>query len=176
MDSLFHFLFVFLLLLAARIHLTHHRFAPLFLSVLTLVPDADHYFGLIARASLHNVFVTVLFPLVLLGIAFLFEKKGVFFKQLALLVLVCLLVHPILDLPGDIGVQFLYPLSDQAFALGNLGIFVPIQTGQLVPLVSSTSIAIVLALVLMLPVFFLEQIIGKIENTEEAKNGVLGTA
>ncbi len=167
MDSLYHFLFVFLFMLAARVHIKHHSFAPFFFGIVTLLPDLDHYFGFKTRATFHNFFITLLIPLLFLLLAMRLEKKGVFYKQLTLLLLVSLAIHPLLDLPGNAGVEYGYPFSTQRYSLGGTGLYVPIQTGEMAPLVGTLSLVTLVAMIFFIPIFFLERIFSKQEQKPE---------
>ncbi len=162
-------MFVFLVLIAARVHVHHHVLAPFFLAFLTLFLDLDHYLGLQTRASFHSIFFAVGIPLVLLGLAWVFEKKGVFYKQLGLLLLVAWGSHLVLDLPGSVGIHWLYPLSDHVLSLGSIGLYTTIQSGETVAVVSTLSIALLVALIIMIPVFFLERIFS-VQETDGVSN------
>lgn len=166
MDALFHFLFILLVLLAARVHLKHHFLAPLAFAMITLVPDIDHFFGMVPRVTLHNVFFTVLFPLILLGLAFAFEKKGVFWKQFFLILLVVLAVHPVLDLPTEPAVQYFWPVSDAGVTLKDV-YYAPVILGEEAYLVSPLSISLIISILIMLPVLFLGRTIDFMAGRKE---------
>lgn len=180
MDAAFHFFFVMFFLFAARVHIKHHSLAPLFFAFVTMFPDIDHFFGLQSRVTFHNVFFTVLFPLALVAIAFLFEKKGVFWKQFAIILLVVLAIHPVLDLPTEnhlYQVKYFWPVSQKGFSLDSSDFAPYFSIAQEHFLISPLSVSIALALLLMLPVWFLEETVDfmarKKENAEEAAEDTL---
>ncbi|MDD5148079.1 MAG: hypothetical protein PHH08_01290 [Candidatus ainarchaeum sp.] len=157
MDALFHFEFVLIFLLAARVHIKHHFLAPLFFAVLAMFLDIDHFFGLSTRGSLHNVFVTIVFPLILVGLAFSFEKKGVFWKQFSIILLAVLFSHTLLDLSTNPAVKFLWPVSDAGFTLAWTGYAPVLASGYVLNLVSPLSISLLIAITAMIPIIFLEE-------------------
>lgn len=158
MDTAFHFLFTLLALYAARVHVRHHHFAPFLFAFIATLPDVDHFFGMVARATLHNVFVVVLFPLALIALAFKYEKYGVFWKQMSILLFLVLVSHPILDFFTSYSVQFFYPVSTQAVDLTHFNYFVEIG-GNSYPVVSSDSAGVLIYSIILAGAFFLEELV-----------------
>jgi membrane-bound metal-dependent hydrolase YbcI (DUF457 family) len=156
MDSLFHFLFPMMAALAARIHIKHGIETVLGLSLVTVLLDIDHVFG-VSRATFHNIFITLLVPLILVFLAFRYEKKGNYYKVLSLALLLFLFSHPILDMFTEGGVAWLYPFSDTYYA-PTLSITVDIS-GSAAPLISTASIGLLIYFGIILLVLFLEDLI-----------------
>lgn len=96
MDSLFHFIFPIIAVLAARLNIKHIMKTSVAAAAITVLIDLDHVWG-IARGTLHNVFVTILLPLVLLFFAFHFRTNK-YVKGFFLLLFIFLSSHLILDL------------------------------------------------------------------------------
>ncbi len=157
MDTLFHFLFTLMALYAARVHVRHHHLAPFFFAFVATLPDIDHFFGLVPRATLHNVFVVVVLPLMLIALAFKYEKYGVFWKQMSILLLLVLVSHPILDFFTSYSVMFFYPVSSQQVDLTHFNYFVEIG-GRSYPVVSSDSAGILIFSLILAGAFFLEEL------------------
>lgn len=131
MDSLFHFVFPLIIALAARVHLKHGLLWVLGLSLAAVLLDLDVFF--VHRATLHNLFVTLLLPAILVAFAFQYEKRGNKYKTLSLLLLLFLLSHTILDMGTESGVQLLYPFTDQVYQFsGGVSVGLPIGSGYLV--------------------------------------------
>lgn len=171
MDSFFHFIFVLIFLIAARVHVKHHSLAPLFFALVTLTPDIDHFFGLQARATFHNIFITLLIPLSLVLVAFWFEKKGVFWKQFSLILLVALAVHPVLDLPTTnhaFEVQYFWPFSHQGISIDSTSFPEIFHFGGENYIVSPLSASMGIAFLIMLPILFLEETIGFMDRRKES--------
>jgi membrane-bound metal-dependent hydrolase YbcI (DUF457 family) len=164
MDPAFHFLFPLMALYAARIHIRHHALAPVIFAFFAMAPDLDHFFGMVPRATLHNVFVVFFLPLALLLIAYKYEKYGVKWKEACLLLLVVLVSHPILDFFGNAGVKFLYPLSDQVITLSSLA-YVTTVSGVTFTVLSAESIGVLIYAFILAGAFFLEQLVEIHERT-----------
>jgi hypothetical protein len=182
MDSLFHFIFPIIAALAARLNVKHPIKSILGAAVLTVLIDLDHFIGL-ERASLHNIFVTILFPLILLYLTFHF-KMNRFVKGFFLLLLIFSSSHLFLDLfsynvfgegiginEGS-GVALFYPLSNTLYS-ADFNIRIPL-TISYPPyaiegyLVSSLGFGILLYfLIILLPCLFLDDIIEIAERKEE---------
>jgi len=158
MDVLFHFLFTLMALYAARVHVRNHHLAPLIFAIIATLPDFDHFFGMVPRATLHNVFVTILFPLALIAIAFKYEKYGVYWKQMSILFLLVLASHSFLDFFSYGQVQYFYPASIQPVDLTGFNIQVNVQ-GQDYPLVSSASAGVLIYMVILMGAFFLAELV-----------------
>jgi hypothetical protein len=174
MDSLFHFVFPIIAALAARLNVKHPIKSILGAAVLTVLIDLDHFIGL-ERASLHNVFITILLPLILLYFAFHF-KMNRYIKGFFLLLLIFLSSHLFLDLfsynvfgsgiginEGS-GVALFYPLSNTLYS-ADFNIRIPLKISY--PpyaiegyVISSLGFGILLYfIIIILPCLFLDDII-----------------
>src|SRR5437867_12553870 len=98
MDALFHFIFPLIALLAARVKIKHELPVALGLAFSAAALDIDHFFGMVARATLHNIFVVLLFPLALFILSLRFEKASNYYKNITLTLLLFWLSHPISDM------------------------------------------------------------------------------
>ncbi len=170
MDTLFHFVFPIIAVLAARVNTKHIIKTTLAAASLTVLLDLDHFIG-IERATLHNVFITILLPLLLLYLAFHFRLnryvKGFFF-----LLLIFFSSHLFLDLfSSDFGngigiinggVALFYPLSLNAYSV-NFNI--QISKGYIA---SSLGLGILLYfIIIVVPCLFFEDIIAITERKHE---------
>jgi hypothetical protein len=174
MDSLFHFIFPIIAALAARLNVKHPVKSILGAAVLTVMIDLDHFIGL-ERALLHNVFVTILLPLILLYVAFHF-KMNRYAKGFFLLLLIFSSSHLFLDLFSynvfgngiginvGSGVALFYPLSNTLYS-ADFNIRIPLTISS--PpyaiegyIISSLGFGILLYFVIiLLPCLFLDDII-----------------
>lgn len=180
MDSLFHFVFPIIAALAARIKVKHLVRITLASAFVTVLLDLDHFIG-IERATFHNVFLTILVPLVLLLLSFQF-KQNRFAKGFFFLLLIFLSSHVFLDLfsspatgngigiiEGQ-GVALFYPLSATKYAIEfniyiPLGIYPNYMEGYLV---SSLGFGILLFFaIILVPCLFLDDIIEIAERKHE---------
>lgn len=148
MDSLFHFLFPLIAVFAARIHLKHGIPTILGLAFIAVFIDLDIF--LIHRASLHNLFITLLLPVILVILAFKFGKED--HRQLTIAIFLFLISHVILDLFNEGAVALFYPLTLQVFSI-NAELSVLQGT-----LISSNGIGLLLYFGIILLCLFLEQI------------------
>ena len=167
MDVLFHFLFTLLALYAARVHVRNHHLAPLAFAIVAVLPDFDHFFGMVPRATLHNIFVTILFPLSLVLLAFKFEKYGVFWKQMSILFFLVLASHSFLDFFTYGQIQYVYPVSSQPVDLTHFDIQVNVQ-GQDYPLMSSASAGVLIYMLILAGAFFLEELVDIQDRTHRS--------
>ena len=162
MDTLFHFVFPFFALMIARIKFKHRLPVAFMLAASTALLDVDHFFGLVSRGTLHNIFVTILFPISLFALAFLFEKKGTYMKNISLTLLLFWASHPIADLfTGAAPVKLLYPLSNQEFWLNNIKILSPIamHDGFVPSIVDSGGIGLSIFFLMILSAIFVEDFV-----------------
>jgi hypothetical protein len=182
MDTLFHFVFPIIAALAARLNVKHPIKSILGAAVLTVLIDVDHFIGL-ERMAFHNVFVTILVPLILLYLAFHF-KANRYVKGFFLLLLIFLSSHLFLDLfsynifGNDIGiiegngVALFYPLSNTLYSVNfNVKIPLTISTPPYAIegyLVSSLGFGILLYfIIIVVPCLFLDDIIEIAERRRE---------
>jgi hypothetical protein len=183
MDSLFHFVFPIMSALAARVKIKHKVRTLIVLASLTVLMDVDHFVGGLERAGLHNVFVAILIPLILLYISLHFRMSR-YVKTFFFLLLIFLSSHVFLDLfsnPsfGDgigivtgYGVQLFYPLSTTQYAVNfNLKIPMIISTHPDVTegyIVSSIGFGILMYfIIIVVPCLFLDDIIEISERKHE---------
>lgn len=182
MDTLFHFVFPIIAVLAARIKIKHIIKTTIAAATVTVLLDLDHFIGL-ERALFHNVFVTILIPLVLIFLSFHFRANK-YVKGFFLLLLIFLSSHVILDLftnpifGTDIGISegsgvaLFYPLSNVKYSI-NFNILIPIKTNyppQIVEdyLVSSLGFGILIYfIIIVVPCLFLDDIIEIAERKHE---------
>lgn len=153
MDALFHFLFPLMATMAARLHVKHGIETVIGLALLSMLLDVDHLFG-VTRATFHNIFVTLLIPLIIVFIAFRYEKKGDYYKTLSLALLLVVFSHPILDMFTEGGVAWLYPLSNTYFA-PQVNLSMAIR-GVEAPLVTTASLGLLIYFGMLMLVLFLE--------------------
>jgi membrane-bound metal-dependent hydrolase YbcI (DUF457 family) len=171
MDSLFHFVFPLIIALAARVHLKHGLLWVLGLSLAAVLLDLDVFF--VHRATLHNLFVTLLLPAILVAFAFQYEKRGNKYKTLSLLLLLFLLSHTILDMGTESGVQLLYPFTDQVYQFsGGVSVGLPIGSGYLV---SGLGISLLLYLFLLILVLFVEDFVKYFERDRNVERALKDT-
>jgi membrane-bound metal-dependent hydrolase YbcI (DUF457 family) len=152
MDSLFHFIFPLIAAVAARIHVKHRIETVLGLSLAAVLIDLDVFF--IHHATLHNLFITALLPLILILLAFKFENpKKTKYKTITIALFLFLVSHPILDMFTEGGIQLFYPLSTQLY---NFEFGWSLGYGYVV---SAAGIGLTIYFILILLVLFLEDFI-----------------
>ena len=168
MDSLFHFLFPIIAALAAKVHVKHTLRNVIILGILSVSLDLDHFIGAgFDRALLHTVFVTILFPLILIFFAFSL-KTSVYTKSFSILLLIFLSSHLFLDIFGE-GVAIFYPISDNYYSI-NFNLSVPVVSNFAVEgsIVSSFGIGLLAYfIIIILPCLFLDDIIEVMEKKHE---------
>jgi len=150
MDSLFHFLFPMIALLAARIRIKHSIPTIIGLSFLAVILDIDHFFGMASRGTFHNVFVTLVLPIIIIILAFKYGKET--HRQIAIALLLVLFSHVILDFFSEGTVMLFYPLTTARFDIDFTIMFMGYG------IVSSASIGLLIYFVILLMVLFLEEI------------------
>lgn len=121
MDSLFHFIFALIGGLALNLHRKHKIELIVGLAFLSILIDADHFWGLIARGTFHNLFFVIGVPFVLFLAFYAYEKKksSIKLQTAALLLMVMLFSHVIADTFIEGKVLFFYPLSDTGYGMLN---------------------------------------------------------
>jgi membrane-bound metal-dependent hydrolase YbcI (DUF457 family) len=158
--------------LAAKVHVKHKIRNLLVVGALTVLIDLDHFVG-VTRATFHNVFVTLLLPIVIIILAFSF-KKSYGLKGFSVLLLIFLSSHLFLDLFSEGTVALFYPLSDKYYNF-SFNIEVPISGGYEGKLISTSGISILIYFVLVfLPCLFLDDIIEVMEKKHESFRKALG--
>ena len=170
MDSLFHFVFPIIAALAARVHIKHPIRNILIAAFVALALDLDHFIGVgLERALFHNIFITILIPGIFLVYAFSLKKKY-YLKGFAVLLLIFLSSHLILDVFTEPGVALFYPIIDNYYA-ADFTISIPLYQSQFATeglLVSSIGMGILIFfLIIILPCLVLDEIIEIMEKKHE---------
>lgn len=181
MDTLFHFIFPIMAALAAKVHTKHEVRTIITAAFLAVLLDLDHFIGL-ERATFHNVFITILIPLILLYLSYVFKmKKNT--KGFFLLLLIFLSSHMFMDLfsapplgngigiETGTGVALFYPLSTTYYAI-NFNIRIPLQSssqGMIEGyLISSLGFGILMYfMIIVIPCLFLDDILDISEKSHE---------
>ena len=125
MDSLFHFVFSIIAGLAIIPRQKHKLNIVFMLAFSAVVIDIDHFFGFSARGTLHNIFITLFFPVALFLFFFHYEnrwfnkskKKSIKLQTYSLLLLVMLTGHIVADTFYHGGVKYFYPLSGKNYEM-----------------------------------------------------------
>jgi membrane-bound metal-dependent hydrolase YbcI (DUF457 family) len=172
MDSLFHFIFPVIATLAAKVHVKHKLRNILIVGALAVLIDLDHFIGM-ERATFHNVFITVLLPIIIIILAFNFKAKYNV-KGFSILLLIFLSSHTFLDLfSGKPGVALFYPINDTYYSV-EFGITVPMPT-KFAPsliegyVISSLGLGLLFYfIIVILPCLFLDDIIEIMEKKHES--------
>lgn len=167
MDSLFHFLFPVITALAAKVHVKHRLRYILIAGALTILIDLDHFIG-IERATFHNVFITLLLPIILIFLAFSFKTKYNF-KGFSILLLIFLSSHLVLDLFSG-SIALFYPFSSNYFSFG-FDVKIPLESKFVSEgyLISSLGVGILIYFIMIfLPCLFLDDIIEIMEKKHES--------
>lgn len=141
-------------MMAARVKVRHSIRVSIILAGAAALLDVDHFFGLVARGTLHNIFVTALFPMVLFLI--FFKKGNKKYMHLSLILLLFLASHPILDMFTEGKVELFYPVSEKQYDLSGLSFTVPLQSGQPGYIISGSGIGLTIFFLLILSVIFIE--------------------
>ncbi len=174
MDTLFHFVFPFFALMIARIKFKHRLPIAFVMAASAALLDVDHFFGMVPRGTLHNVFVTLLLPLSIFVIAFLFEKKGTYIKNVSLTLALFLFSHPLADVfTGQAPVKMFYPLSNMDVWLNSFKVLspIPMANGFVPTVVDSGGIGLLIYFLMILSVIFVEdfiKILMRVRNPERA--------
>lgn len=167
MDSLFHFIFPVIAAMAAQLHMKHAKRNILLAAFLAVLIDVDHFFGL-ERGLFHNIFITVMLPVIFVLLAF-HLKKSYELKVFSLLLLIFLSSHLFLDIFTEPGVAIFYPFSDNYYSI-DLSVMIPLNSqfttyGQII---SPAGIALLLYfLMIILPCYYLDNIVEIMENKHE---------
>ena len=183
MDTLFHFIFPLIAILAARIKVKHKISIIFGLALVTALLDIDHFFG-VPRGTLHNIFITLILPMFFLLLSFKFEK-GDYYKNISLILLLFLFSHTILDMftEGGVkldmftegGVKLFYPFSDQSYDLTKFLISIQLPSGIEVHLISTSGIGLTIYFVMILSVIFVEDFIRYLKREKRVEKAFLET-
>jgi len=161
MDSLFHFVFPIISALAAKVHVKHEIRDILIVGVFSVLIDLDHFIGL-ERATFHNIFITLLLPLIIVILAFSFKAKYNF-KGLSVLLLIFLSSHLFLDVFSEGPVALFYPFSNSYYTF-NFNLSIP--EGYII---STLGVGILIYfIIIFLPCLFLDDIIEIMEKKHES--------
>ena len=137
MDSLFHFVFPIIAALAARLNIKHPIRTILATAIITVLIDLDHFIG-IERATFHNVFITVLIPIILILLTLNLKSKH-YIKGFSFILLIFLSSATFLDLFSSpvfgnyigitegSGVALFYPLTNTRYSI-NFNVKIPLKT------------------------------------------------
>ncbi|TAL48548.1 hypothetical protein EPN87_00270 [archaeon] len=171
-DALFHFVFPFLAIMATGLKIKHRIAVAFTLAMFAVLLDVDHLFGMLARGTLHNVFVTLLLPFSLFLIALNFERKGTFWKTVTLMAALVLFSHPMIDMfVGQAGVHIIYPFSDQMYLFNFIRIPLTLADGTVASIISSEGIGMSMFVLFAFGVIFVEdfvKMLPKAKGTEMA--------
>ena len=167
MDTLFHFIFSIIIGLALNIKRKHKLRIIVFLAFLCIFIDVDHFFGMTARGTFHNIFFVLALPASLFYLAYNYEKPyhSIKFQTYSLLLGAMLIVHIITDMFIGGKVLLFYPFSMQSVAMTEIWIMA--TPAFFSPIVSPTGIAIGLILIVIVLVAYLEDIIFNLEKNKE---------
>jgi len=131
----------------------------------------------VPRGTLHNVFITVLIPLILIILAFKLEPRTrTKFKELAVANFLFLVAHPILDLFDNLGVQAFYPLSNQFYNFNDFAVRITISTGTKAYIAGPQAISIMIFFVVIALVFYLEEVVELMHKHHDNLRHALGLA
>ena len=168
MDILFHFLFPIITALAAKVHIKHRLRNILIAGALTVLIDLDHFIG-VERATFHNVFITLLLPLITVILTFNF-KTSYNFKGFSILLLIFLSSHLVLDIFSG-SVALFYPISDKYYSFA-FELIIPLQSkleGNFEAyIISPLGFSILIYfIIILLPCLFLDDIIEIMKKKHE---------
>ena len=153
MDSLFHFIFPLIAIAAARVRIKHYTIPTILtIALAAVLLDVDHFFGFVPRGTFHNIFITALFPFLILALSFRYGEER--HRQISLALLIVMFSHVILDMFSEGAVYLLYPFSMQQFSLAAFYI----TTAEGYYLVSSSSIGLVIFFAMLACIYFIEDI------------------
>jgi len=182
MDTLFHFVFPIIAALAARIYIKHPIRTIFAAAIVTVLIDIDHFIG-VERATFHNVFITILIPIILIFLTLNFKSRK-YLESFSFLLLIFLSSHVFVDLfsspvfgsnigitTGE-GIALFYPFSGEKYSI-NFNVKIPLRT-SLPPymiegyLISSLGFGILLySILILVPCLFLDNIIEISERKHE---------
>lgn len=175
-DSLFHFVFPFIAIMATGLKMKHKVTIAIVLAIVAVGLDADHFFGLDARATFHNVFVTLLVPLALFGIAMVYEKRGDFWKHFFLIGVLVMFSHPAVDLfVGSGGVALFYPVSDEKYLFDFIHVPVTMPDGVVGSVISSEGVGLTVFMLFIFAIIFVNRFIDFLKRDKSLSRAVRDT-
>lgn len=164
MDMLFHF--VFSVIVGMAVFRGKHKLSAVAsLAFISIFIDADHFLGMTARGTFHNVFFVFLVPFMAFLVFYRYEnRKSIKLQTYALLLMVMLAGHITADMFYGGGVKLLYLISDASFSAPDLSLFV---SSQYSPFISRDGIALSIYALILLSAFFIEDFIYFFEEKHE---------
>src|SRR6266550_4529535 len=156
MDTLFHFVFPLIALMAARVKIKHEIPVAFGLAFSAAALDIDHFFGMVPRGTFHNVFVVILLPISLFILSLKFEKGATYYKNITLTLLLFLCSHPIADMFEPGGVKFFYPFSNDYNDLSALSLTIPLSPGTNGYLISTGGVGLTIYFLMIFGVIFID--------------------
>ncbi len=167
MDSLFHFVFSIIVGLSLNIRRKHKLRVIVSAALLVVLIDIDHFFGMTARGTFHNIFFVSAIPLILFYIGYMYEKPyhSIKLQTYSLLLGLMLIAHVICDMFIDGSVKLLYPFNMTDFTMPDIWILATPDFFS--PIVSPTGIALGIILLFIMIAFYVEEFIYNLEKNKE---------
>jgi len=168
MDPLFHFIFPIIIAVAAKIHVNHKIRNILIAGILSVLIDLDHFIGL-ERATFHNIFITLLLPILFVILAFSFKSKYNL-KGFSIILLIFLSSHLFLDIFSEGPIALFYPISNNYYTF-DFNLMIPLESRFTTQgyLISTLGVGILLYfIIIFLPCLFLDDIIEIMERKHES--------
>jgi len=106
-------------------------------------------------------------------LAFKFERYGIFWKQMSILLLLVLVSHPMLDFFTSYSVLFFYPLSNQPVDLTHFAYSINIG-GRSYSVISPDSAGVLIYSLILAGAFFLEELVEIQDRTHRGLGYALG--
>lgn len=165
MDTLFHF--VFSVMAGMAVFKGKHKIpAVLTLAFLSVLVDVDHFFGMSARGTFHNVFIVIGVPLTAFFLFYFYEdKKSIKLQTYALTLMVMLAGHVAADMFYNGEVRLLYPFSSEAFTVPSTLVLATDRFYS--PIISRDGISLAVYSIILMLVFFVEDLIYFFEDKHE---------
>ena len=166
MDTLYHFVFSIIVGLAIGLHIKHKFRIVAALAFLSVLVDVDHFLGLSARGTFHNIFFMFFIPVVLFLIFYAYEeKKSIKFQSYSLILLVMLMGHLVSDIMYGGGVKLFYPFSDVMYSAPAYTVLV--TSGFYSPVISGDGIILLVYALILFSAVFAEDFIYFFEKKHE---------
>ena len=165
MDTLFHF--VFSVMAGMAVFREKHRIpAVLTLAFLSVLVDLDHFFGMSARGTFHNIFIVIGIPVTAFVMFYFYErKKSIKLQTYALTLMVMLAGHVAADTFYGGEVKLLYPLSSQEFVSPSTLVLATDQFYS--PIISRDGMSLTVYSIILMLVFFVDDFIYFFENKHQ---------
>ncbi len=160
MDTLFHFVFPFFALMIARIKFKHRLPIAFLLAASTALLDIDHFSPFVSRGTFHNIFFTLFLPLTVFALAFFFEKRSTYIKNISLTLALFWFSHPMADVfTGSAPVLLFYPVSDMPVFLNSLRVPITLPSGVTASIIDSGGIGLTIFFLMILSAIFVEDFV-----------------